>query len=762
MTLRELERLPPPQLEGIRKIQRERCVLRESFLDTVRRFAHLSGTVALMSGGDHDCARYHILGVFPWLSLRAKSKALEVTKQVGGETRRFHQDPFDLLEQLLDQYACASVDANVPLQAGLLGYLAYDLKDCLEQLPRTSLDDLGLPDLYMVAPGLLLVQEKQTGESTLFVPEFHGEASGAGLKRLGRFEAALNQPPPTWRKRPAKAAFSSGFSRSEYMQAVESIRRYIAQGDVYQVNMSQRFAGEFAGDPFELYAEMYQANPAAFFSYINAGDHQVVSTSPERFIRLEDGLVETRPIKGTRPRGASVDEDSRLREELEGSRKDDAELSMIVDLLRNDIGKVCRAGSVRVSAHKRVEGYKNVYHLVSVVEGTLDEGRSAVDLIRATFPGGSITGCPKIRSMEVIDELEPVRRHVYTGSIGYLSFHGSLDLSIAIRTATISRGQLVFSVGGGITYDSDPSLEYEETLHKGRTLMKALGAIEAGAAPAANVTSVAKVSEAIAWQDGRFAALERLSVPVMSEGFQYGYGFFETLRVERGRPILLEAHVERFARAWRRYFVAQPPEVGWHDVIAHLIAANGLQGELAAVKILAAAGTARAPRFDGTLLVTARVYQPPAALTDGFALLTYPEVRHTPLAAHKTMNYMFYKLAGDWAKQQGADAALILNADQTVSETNAANLFCAVQGTLYCPASAHVLPGVMAASVRQLWARWGQRIEERQLSLAELKRADQVFLTNSLLGAAPVTQIDGEPIPTSGALCDRINRAVFP
>src|SRR5688572_30480132 len=292
------------------------------------------------------------------------------------------------------------------------------------------------------------------------------------------------------------------------MQAVEAIRSYIAQGDVYQVNMSQRFAGDFEGDPFELYAEMYQANPAAFFAYVNAGDHQVVSTSPERFIQLKDGLVETRPIKGTRPRGASVEEDRRLLEELEGSKKDEAELSMIVDLLRNDIGKVCRAGSVRVAAHKRVEGYKNVYHLVSVVEGELDDGQSAVDLIRATFPGGSITGCPKIRSMEIIDELEPVRRHVYTGSIGYVSFHGSLDLSIAIRTATISGGQLVFSVGGGITYDSDPGLEYEETLHKGRTLMKAL----VGAGATADQTTSA--AAALAWQDGRFAPLERLSVPV--------------------------------------------------------------------------------------------------------------------------------------------------------------------------------------------------------------------------------------------------------
>jgi para-aminobenzoate synthetase component 1 len=187
--------------------------------------------------------------------------------------------------------------------------------------------------------------------------------------------------------------------------------------------------------------------------------------------------VEARPIKGTRPRGKTAAQDKSMRRELETSFKDDAELSMIVDLLRNDIGKVCAAGSVRVSEHKRVEAYENVYHLVSVVRGDLDQDKNAVDLIRAAFPGGSITGCPKIRSMEIIDELEPVRRHIYTGSIGYLGFRGTMDLSIAIRTATVTEGHLVFSVGGGVVFDSKASDEFEETLHKGQTLISALALI---------------------------------------------------------------------------------------------------------------------------------------------------------------------------------------------------------------------------------------------------------------------------------------------
>ncbi|MBW2195839.1 MAG: anthranilate synthase component I family protein, partial [Deltaproteobacteria bacterium] len=217
------------------------------------------------------------------------------------------------------------------------------------------------------------------------------------------------------------------------MDAIKRIKKYIVSGHVYQVNMSQRFEMGFAGDPFRLFKRLYKSNPAPFFAYINAGDHQVLSTSPERFIFQQGRRVETRPIKGTRPRGKTLAEDSALRFELEQSKKDDAELSMIVDLLRNDMGKVCKPGSVRVVEHKRTEAYQNVYHLVSVVEGILNCKHDAVDLIMATFPGGSITGCPKVRAMEIIDELEPKRRHIYTGAIGYVSFHDTMDLSIAIR-----------------------------------------------------------------------------------------------------------------------------------------------------------------------------------------------------------------------------------------------------------------------------------------------------------------------------------------
>lgn len=444
----------------------------EPFADIVRRFAHLPGTVALLSGGTSDCARFHILGVHPWLTVTGRRTGTTITD--GDRRIDVDDDPFTTVQRILRHGAVPAQASPLPLSSGLLGYLAYDLKDCLERLPATSADDLGLPLMHLVAPTVLLIQDRVTGVTTLLAMRVEGDDTPVGA-HVARFKEALDAPRASREDTPeTPGECVSGFSRDEYLAAVERIRKYIVEGDVYQLNMSQRFQAPFGGDPFDCFAAMFTENPAPFYAYVNAGDHQIVSTSPERFLELRDGTIETRPIKGTRPRGRTPAEDEALRTELRDSPKEDAELSMIVDLLRNDIGKVCRPGSVRVREHKRLETYRNVHHLVSTVTGELEPEWDAVDLLRATFPGGSITGCPKIRAMEIIDELEPVRRHVYTGSIGYLGFDGAMDLSIAIRTATFSRGSVVFSVGGGIVYDSDAASEYEETLHKGQTLQRRL------------------------------------------------------------------------------------------------------------------------------------------------------------------------------------------------------------------------------------------------------------------------------------------------
>jgi para-aminobenzoate synthetase component 1 len=495
-------------VEKISGIHTECITLDEPFLEFAGRFAHLPGTVVLMSGGDLDCARYHMLAARPWLTFSGRGQEMRLA--VDGHLSEFQADPFDTLRAVMDHLRMEGLQTDLPMAGGLFGYFSYDLKDRLEKLPRTSVDDLCLPEILLFAPSILVIQDKLDGKTTLCIPEF--EAGDAG-ETLAFFNKTVAPEPPEKENFSGTGGFKSGFTKSAYMDAVGKIREYIAAGHVYQVNMSQRFEMGFKGDGYSLFSDLYKDNPAPFFAYVKSSDHEIVSTSPERFILRSGDRVETRPIKGTRPRGKTVTEDERLNADLRTSRKDDAELSMIVDLLRNDIGKVCTGGSVRVSEHKKVAVYKNVHHLVSVVEGVLDKKKDSVDLIKATFPGGSITGCPKVRSMEIIDELEPKRRHIYTGSMGYLSFHDTMDLSIAIRTATVLNDRILFSVGGGIVYDSDPEDEFHETLHKGRTLMKAFEG-----------KNMEPESRDLVWMNGSIIPQEAVRIPLPDQGFQYGYG----------------------------------------------------------------------------------------------------------------------------------------------------------------------------------------------------------------------------------------------
>ncbi len=733
----------------ITAVHEEMLSPRTDMLTLAARFAHLTGTVFLASGGDLDCARHHILGVLPWLTLEARPGQIRLFSEDRSWTGQ--ADPFEVLQGCLRHLRLPDGPSAPPMAAGLLGYLAYDLKDCLETLPRTTVDELGLPSMLLYAPAALVVQDRQRGATRLLIAERNGDRHQADQVRH-RFKALLESPPPRaggWHT--CGGPLSSNFNQPDYENAVRRVIDYIAAGDVYQVNLSQRFATPFSGDGFELFRHLFDSNPAPFFSYVQAGDHQIVSTSPERFLLRENERVETRPIKGTRPRLTDPARDRAMRQALTDSAKDDAELSMIVDLLRNDIGKVCRAGSVRVTEHKRVEAYQNVYHLVSIVEGRLDQGMDSVDLIKAAFPGGSITGCPKVRAMEIIDELEPCRRHVYCGSIGYISFHDTLDLSIAIRTATLAGGTLRYSVGGGIVFDSDPGAEYEETLHKGRSLM------------AACRKDGQPDPTPVVWYNGSLIPSRAARVPVDDLGLQYGYGFFETLRADGGQVPLLKDHIARFSKTWETLMPAPVPDLTWRAVIDQVLAANGLNKKCAAVKILATRGSRTAPPWDHGLLVCARPYTHRLAQTKvpGLALATYPQARQTPLAAHKTLNYLYYYLSGQWARQNGADEALILNPDGSVSETNTANLLLISGRRVLRPQSEAVLPGVMAEAVCRQLTAWEYCIEPRIVQPADLLEADQLLATNGLMGAVPVIAVDGCQRPDGGDLWQRLNEAIF-
>jgi para-aminobenzoate synthetase component 1 len=422
----------------------------------------------LLSGGDLDCAGHSLMGWDPFLVLRSKGERISLAQD--GLIRESRANPFTVLEDLLAGLELPGDTPLQPLAAGGLGFLAYDLKNQLENLPQTAADDLGLPEMVLAFPRRLLVHDRRGGkfwEVRVIHEDGRGQLTGGETEAVDWAAAA---PLGAYRMGP----LASNFTRDDYLKAITRIRDYIRQGDVYQVNLAQRFSFPFTGESYALFRRLFALNPAPFYAFLNCGDFQVLSTSMERFLLRRGDYLETRPIKGTRPRGRTPEEDAALRRELAESRKDDAELSMIVDLLRNDLGKVCAPRSVAVREHKRLEAYQNVYHLVSIVTGRVRPGVSHADILRATFPGGSITGCPKIRAMEIIDELEPHVRHVYCGAIGYLGLHRNLDLNVAIRTAIIADGRAHFAVGGGIVYDSREEDEFEETLHKGRTLFKVI------------------------------------------------------------------------------------------------------------------------------------------------------------------------------------------------------------------------------------------------------------------------------------------------
>ncbi len=430
---------------------------------------------ALVTG---DIGRYSFLGSDPFLVFAAKGKT--VTFRENGEERRVQSNPVAALKKLINKFH-RPPDAAVPFTGGAVGYFAYDLGWLFEELPHRAEDDLHLPDLYLPFYDRVIAVDHVNREILVFSHgfPFTGEAGVARarerLQQLLDLLAGTKTAGERFRPGVVAGEPESNFTREEYLRMVERGKEYIAAGDIFQVNLSQRFQAPLYISPWELYLRLATVNPAPFAAYLDFRPAAVVSASPERFLRLKGDRVETRPIKGTRPRGKNSAEDERLRRELYHSPKDRAELVMIVDLERNDLGRVCRTGSVKVPRVFRLEEYATVFHLVSTVEGCLRPGLDICDLLAASFPGGSITGAPKIRAMEIIEELEPTKRSIYTGSVGYIDFSGDADLNIVIRTFLVKDGMAYFQVGGGIVADSQPEAEYQETLDKARALLTSLG-----------------------------------------------------------------------------------------------------------------------------------------------------------------------------------------------------------------------------------------------------------------------------------------------
>ena len=386
--------------------------------------------------------------------------------------------------ELLRRHRRAPLAGLPPFQGGVAGYLGYDWGAALERVARPVADQAtpNIPDVQLALYDWVIawdhLEEKAWLISTGIGDGGKSRSDERAAARASWVRERLAAAPPAIRdsQQPAPAPPRSNFTRADYEAAVVRVREYIAAGDVYQVNLAQRFVAPFDGSPLALYRRLRVRNPAPFGCYLEIGRAAIASISPERFLRLHaaTGVAEARPIKGTRPRGANAQKDELLARELLASEKDRAENVMIVDLLRNDLGKVCRPGSVTVPKLFALETHPTVHHLVSTVTGVLREDADAFDLLRGAFPGGSVTGAPKIRAMEIIAALERAPRGVYCGAIGYVSVSGDMDFNIPIRTIVLQDGAATFHAGAGIVWDSEPAAEYHETLAKARTLIEAL------------------------------------------------------------------------------------------------------------------------------------------------------------------------------------------------------------------------------------------------------------------------------------------------
>ena len=430
-------------------------------------FAGTDDSVFLDSSLVNKLGRYSVIGAVPYLKLVKEGNNF----YINGE-----KETTCSFETYLKTYLAEHKDKNnteLPIISGAIGYFSYEYGRKLMEVDSVKEDLVSIPDAVLVFYDFYIIEDRHEQRTYLIANGITREAA----KLLDEMESRINGKPVYMQKESDTEypiEVQPNFAKDEYKQAVDRMIRYIIEGDIYITNMTQQLTVKSDKVPLDVFYDLRENNPSPFGGYFDYGDFQIVCASPERFLKMQKGHVNTRPIKGTRKRGETPEEDMFMRTELENSEKDKSELLMIVDLERNDLNRVCRPGSVKVTELFSVEEYATVFHLGSDIEGDLEESKNVMDLLEAAFPGGSITGAPKYRAMEIIDELENNKRNLYTGSIGYLTLDGGCDFNIVIRTALYKDGKYYLGVGGGITAESDLEFEYEETLQKAKAVLLAM------------------------------------------------------------------------------------------------------------------------------------------------------------------------------------------------------------------------------------------------------------------------------------------------
>ncbi len=435
--------------------------------------------------GGETRGRYSIIGLYPDQIWRCRGNKPEISKQPPFAEESFEPCWEDSISSLKTQAREMEVDIPEglpPMAAGIIGYMSYDMVKLMERLPDENPDPIDIPDSCFMRPTLVLVFDSVDGVVYLIAPVWkdrevsYAEVQAQIEEVVRKLQGPIDQRHYYKGRPPEPLDFKSNMTRDDFHAMVARVKEYILAGDIFQGVGSQRFEAEFKHSPFAMYRSLRQLNPSPFLFYLHFGDFTLVGSSPEILVRVREDTVTIRPIAGTRPRGKDKAEDTALEAELLADAKECAEHLMLLDLGRNDVGRVCAPDSVRVTEQMIIEHYSHVMHIVSNVEGTLDRARyDAIDALIAGFPAGTVSGAPKIRAMEIIDEVEPVRRSFYAGGTGYISANGSLDVCINLRTCLIKDGKLYAQAGGGIVADSDPEGEYQESLNKAKAVMRAAG-----------------------------------------------------------------------------------------------------------------------------------------------------------------------------------------------------------------------------------------------------------------------------------------------
>lgn len=435
--------------------------------------------------GGEKWGRYSIIGLPCKKVIRISG--YEVSIMVNGKLQETLtvEDPLAWIEALQKEYRVPEIEGMPKFHGGLVGYFGYDtvryIEPRLKNCPNP--DQLGVPDILLMVSEELVVLDNLSGKLFVIVhakKEGYAEAQVRLDWLINQLDSHIGHPVKARSVDVNEADFVSGFTQKGFEEAVLKVKDYIVEGDAMQVVLSQRMSIPFSARPLDLYRALRSLNPSPYMFYLDLGDFHVAGSSPEILTRLEDGRVTVRPIAGTRPRGKTEIEDKVLEKELLADPKELAEHLMLIDLGRNDVGRIAKIGTVNLTENMVIERYSHVMHIVSNVTGKLKKGLSAMDVLRATFPAGTVSGAPKIRAMEIIDQLEPVKRGIYAGAVGYLSWHGNMDTAIAIRTAVIKDKVLHIQAGAGIVYDSVPKNEWDETMNKGRAIFKAVAMAESG------------------------------------------------------------------------------------------------------------------------------------------------------------------------------------------------------------------------------------------------------------------------------------------